>query len=348
MAPTSLTLNGTATTAAAPWAQLPQWVLDRMAVWHIMTDTPVHPREPDVLKLMGATDKAEMLPSLLSARLQPCLGTIQAQPITVGAANPSESLSFQGQAQPIIPPLALKATLTSPTGLANLNGLQSLRDDTLKQVSDVFRSSGTLAQRAYLNSLVLSQHDLRTINQNLLSALGSIMDNSVASQITAAIVLFQMKVTPVVTIHIPFGGDNHSDSALANEAKQTVSGLGAIASLMQQLQSAGLADQVTFASLNVFGRTLAGANTDGRNHNQNHQVSLTIGKPWKGGVIGGVAPVGSDFGATAIDSSSGASTAGGDVAPGDTLASFGKTLLTGLGLDSSAITSGKVIKGALA
>ena len=44
-------------------------------------------------------------------------------------------------------------------------------------------------------------------------------------------------------------------------------------------------------SLNVFGRTLGPGNTDGRQHNQNHQVSITIGKPFAGGVIGGVGPV---------------------------------------------------------
>ena len=31
-----------------------------------MTNTPVHPKEPDVLKLMGTTYAGEMLPSLLA------------------------------------------------------------------------------------------------------------------------------------------------------------------------------------------------------------------------------------------------------------------------------------------
>src|ERR1700755_699158 len=108
-------------TAALPWTQLPQSVLDRTTFWHIMTNTPVHPKEPDVLKLMGMTDAGEMLPSLLARQLAPCLGTIQSQPITLGASSPSEGLSFAGQALRITPPLALKATLTSPTGgLADL------------------------------------------------------------------------------------------------------------------------------------------------------------------------------------------------------------------------------------
>src|SRR5262249_41711171 len=77
MAPTSLTLGGKTYTAAAPWASLPQNVLDRSAFFHLMTSTPVHPKEPDVLKLMGATAQGEMLPSILAQELAPCLGTVQ-------------------------------------------------------------------------------------------------------------------------------------------------------------------------------------------------------------------------------------------------------------------------------
>jgi hypothetical protein len=354
MAATPVTIGTTETTAALPWAstevggQLPASVLQRMTVWHMMTNTPVHPREPDVLSLMDTTAPKEMLPSLLARQLAPCLGTIQNQPITLGATSPSEGLSFGGQALPIIPPLALKATLTNPTGvLAGLTSLQALRDDTLSKINDIYRRSATRSQRAYLDSVITSQAQIRSIDQDLLSALGSITDNSVASQITAAVVLIQMNVTPVVAIHIPFGGDNHNDTGLANEAAQTVSGLGSIAFLMNQLQAmsnanGSLFDQVSFMSLNVFGRTIGPGNTDGRQHNPNHQVSITIGKPFAPGVLGGIAQVGNDFGATAI----------GNVAPGDTLASYGKTVMSAVGIDEGyigkVITSGTVIEKALA
>ncbi|HEX7841915.1 MAG TPA: hypothetical protein VF469_30805 [Kofleriaceae bacterium] len=350
MAPTRMTMSGKQVTAALPWTQLPQSVLDRTCFWHITTNTPVHPKEPDVLKLMGNIDADEMLPSVLAKQLAPCLGTIQSQPMTLGATTPSEGLSFAGQALPIIPPLALKATLTSPTG--PLASLQQLRDQTLGQIDGLFRGSASPAQKAYLDSLIASQSQVRNIRQDLLSSLSSIKDNSVASQITAAITLIQMNVTPVIAIHIPFGGDNHTDAALAREAAETVSGVAAIGSLMSQLAAAGLSDQVTFMSLNVFGRTLGPSNTDGRQHNQNHQVSITIGKPWKGGVIGGVGPVAGDYGALAINSQSGVGAAGGDVAPGSTLASFGKTMLAAVGVDPATIdakiSGGKVIAAALA
>ncbi len=350
MTPTPLTMRGQTFTAAAPWATLPQAVLDRTCFWHLMTNTPVHPNEPHVLQLMGATAAGEMLPSLLARQLAPCLGTIQAQPISLGAASPAEGLSYAGAPLPIIPALALKATLTSTPGA--LTNLQGLRDQTMNQLYDLYKNDATPAQRAFVDGMVTSQQQARNINQSLLDALGSIADNSISSQMLAAVTLIQMKVTPVIAVHIPFGGDNHRDIGLATETAQTVSGVAALASLMQQLASAGLSDQVSVVSLNVFGRTLGPGNTDGRQHNPNHQVSFAICKPFKGGVIGGVAPVGSDYGATAIDAATGASSPGGDVAPLQSLASFGQTMLAAVGVPpatlSTDVTGGKVVTGALA
>jgi hypothetical protein len=349
MAPTQLQIAGKSYTAAAPWAQLPQDVLDRTCFWHLMTNTPVHPKEPDVLKLMGATYAGEMLPSVLAKQLSTCLGTIQAQPLCLGATTPAEGLSFGGSALPIIPALALKSTLTSPAG--PLTDLQPLRDDTLNQLYDLYKNDATLAQRAYIDSLVTSQREVRNLDQTLLDSLSSIQDNSPASQVIAAVTLIQMKVTPVISIHIPFGGDNHRDVGLADESSQTVAGVQSIASLMQLLSGAGLSDRVLFASLNVFGRTLGPGNADGRQHNENHQVSLTIGRSIRGGVVGGVAPLAKDYGATAVDSKTGASAENGDIGAGETLASYGKTLLSAVGVDSATISaqinSGKVISGVL-
>jgi hypothetical protein len=350
MTPRPLTIQGRPYTAAAPWATLPQGVLERTVFWHIMTGTSVHPKEPQVLELMGATQQDEMLPSLLARQLAPCLGTIQPQPICVGALTPSEALVYGGAAQPIVPALALKATLTNPPG--PLSDLQPLRDATLDQLYDVYKNGASPAQRAYIDSLVTSQQQLRSIEQNLLDALSSIKDNSAASQLLAAITLIQMNVSPVISIHIPFGGDNHRDIGLAAETAQTVSGVATLASLVQQLAAAGLQDRVTLMTLNVFGRTLGPGNTDGRQHNGNHQVSVCIGKPFRGGVIGAVAPVGTDYGALPIDSASGAGSAAGDVRAADTLAAFGQTMLAAVGADPSAISSptgtARVVSAALA
>jgi hypothetical protein len=350
LAPQPIMLGGKSFTAAAAWGSLPQSVLDRTCFFHLMTNTPVHPKEPNVLKLMDTTTADEMLPSILAKRLAPCLGTVQAQPISLGANSPSEGLTYGGHALPRIPPLALKATLTSPAG--PLTDLQSLRDQTLNQLYDVYRNDATKAQRDYIDALVTSQTQLRSIRQDLLDRLASIADNGADAQILAAVTLIEMKVAPVITIHIPFGGDNHRDIALATESAETLSGIATIAALMSQLQAAGLEDQVMFMSLNVFGRTLAKGNEDGRQHNKDHQVSLAIGKSIQSGVIGGVAPNAKDYGALPIDSKSGAGTPSGDIAALDTLPSFGRTMLAAAGVAADAIDAeikqGATVTAALA
>jgi hypothetical protein len=377
MAPTPLTVGSQSYRAALPWASpwqcvpnvitqaLWQSTLARTTFWHIATETPIHPKEPDVLKLMDQTQANEMLPSLLSKSLAPQLGTIQPQPIALGAASPSEALVYGGQTQPLIPPTALKATLTNPAG--PLTNLQSLRDQTMNSLYDLYSNEATPGQKAYIDALVTSQQQARNISQNLLSLLDSIKDNSVASQISAALALIQMKVTPCLTIHVPFGGDNHRDPNLVTETQQTasvdangnpaatLSGAPGIAALAAAIDAAGLTDQVTIMSLNVFGRTLAtstGAGT-GRQHNQNHHVAVTIGKGFKGGVVGGVAPgAGGEYTAVNIDSKSGLGSASGDVTPGASLASWGQTMMAAVGIDAAtiaqAIPSGTTITGALA
>jgi hypothetical protein len=178
-----------------------------------------------------------------------------------------------------------------------------------------------------------------------------------------------MKVAPVLTIHVPFGGDNHRDPNLATETQQTagvtangtynaaagLTGVPGIAALMSALNAANLQDQVTFMSLNVFGRTLAvstGAGT-GRQHNPDHHVAIAIGKGFNPGVIGGVAPgAGGEYEAVAIDSKSGQGSASGDVTPAASLASWGQTMMAAVGIDTTTITqaipSGLMISGALA
>ena len=80
-------------------------------------------------------------------------------------------------------------------------------------------------------------------------------------------------------------------------------------------------------------------------------MSISIGKPFKGGVIGGVTPVLNDYGALNIDPQTGAGSAGGSIQAVDTLAAFGMTMLAAVGADPTVIvspkSSGAVVQGAL-
>jgi hypothetical protein len=352
MAPAMMTIGGLPYTAATPWTALPPNVVARTCFFHHTTLTNAHPNQPKVMSLMGAIKQQEMLVSLIAKQLAPCLGTVQAEPVTIGATGPSEALSFEGRHLPILSAPGLRALLTSATG--PLTNLQKIRDADLNRLNDLFHKDGTPAQRAFLDSYATSQQQVRQISQNLLNTLSAIKDNSVASQITAAIALIKMNVSPVVAVHIPFGGDNHDDKDLAKEALQTVAGVASIADLMLQLSTAGLQDRVTFVSMNVFGRTMSIAHKGyvGRDHLANHHCTVMIGKGIRGSVIGGVAPKASDYGALPINSQTGRGDVNGDVIFEDTLGSVGKTIGAAVGVDPAVlndrITQGKVIAPALA
>jgi uncharacterized protein DUF1501 len=353
MAPAPLTLSGQQWTAATPWASLPQPMLDRTCFFHHGTYTVVHPDLAKVMSLQGFVSQHEMLVSLLSQQLAGCLGTVQPQPVALGPRSASEGITVGGRPQPILSPSALASLLSSPTG--PLGQIQKIRDADLNRLNDWYRQNGNSAQKNFIDRYALSQDQARNISESLLSSLAAIKDNSPDAQVAAALILFRMNVSPVVSIHIPFGGDNHTDAALARESKDTVAAGATLTNLWNQLNAAGLQDRVSFATMNVFGRTLSAAKgaTGGRDHHGDHHVTVMIGKPFKGGVVGGVEPSNGQYRATSIDGTSGAPVPGGsgEVPFSETLSAMGKTLGKGCGVSGElldlSIRGGKTIAGAL-
>lgn len=343
MAATSLKLGGTQWTAAKPWASLPQATLDRTVFFHHLTGTANHGELGRVLELFGSLRRGQWMPSYFASTLRACLGTVQPQPVTIGG----EQVSFGGQYLPKLTPTGLKAVLSPPTGVAAQ--LQALRDDTLNKINAALKANRaqTTVERAYLDNMAMAQSDLRTMVQQVATDLSMITADDANNQVLAATLLIKMNVTPVVTIHLPFSGDNHTDNNFTNEGTQTTASINSIKTLMSKLSGYGLQDKVTFASVHVFGRTFDTLN--GRGHNASHSVSLMIGKAFKGGVVGGIVPGGH---AASIDSASGMASDGGDLPSTDTLASMAKTLGVGVGLTNAQvndqITSGVVVRAALA
>jgi hypothetical protein len=343
MAPTPLRLGDLQTVAAQPWSKLPPWVLDRTCFFHLATMTTIHPDLPKVLQLMGDVSGQEMLPGLLARELAGCLGTVQSAPASlVGAARP-ELVSQGGRVVPNLNALALRDILVHPAG--PLTDLAGLRDRSMDRLHARLKAAGgaSAAQRAFVDSLARSRDESRAISDQLVNNLAAVQDNGPAGQITAAVTLIAMNVTPVVVIRLPFGGDNHADPDLASESLQTQAGVQAIGTLMTRLQEHGLQDRVTFATLNVFGRTLKQLGTRGRHHWADHQVSVMIGPDVRASVVGGVAAGASgDYAAQPI----------GDIPVEATLSAFGKTLGAVLGVPTPTldthIKKGKVVSAALA
>lgn len=353
LAPTRFALGGASVVGAKPWAELPPEVLARTAFFHHATRAVAHPNHASVMALLGQTRAAEMLVSICAKALAPCLGTVQPEPVAVGANGSGELLRFEGRSLAALSPRALQTVLGSAKGpLGNLKALASLRDRDVDALHALFKEHATLAQRAFLDRMVQTRAEARAIPEALVDTLDAITANDVSGQILAASALIRMKITPVVTLHVPFGGDNHQDPEFADEVDETVSGVASIGALMQRLKDDQLADRATFALLNVFGRTLVSSGRRGRNHNPDHAVSVLIGPRVRPGVIGGVVRSGADVSAQAIDAASGAASARGDVSVDASLASLGKTLGALLGLPEALldqeILNGKLVKGALA
>lgn len=350
MAATPFSLGGNTVTGAQIWSTLPQWVLDRTCFFHHATLTNNHPNLPKVMRLMGATAKQEMLPSILAKQLAPCFGTVQTEPVSVGAGD---ILTFDGRGLPNIPPTGLRDILARPQG--GLAQLQQLRDQHLDRMYALVKARGTPAQRRYVDSLALSRTQARSIADDLLGMLTGIASDKSDGQIVAAAVLVKMNVAPVIAIHIEFGGDNHADPDLMNaEVPQSEIGVQRIAGLMAQLQGYGLEDKTTFAMMNVFGRTLIKLGLAGRDHWASHHATVMIGKGIRAGVVGGLEPKAGDYYATPIDSSTGraAPGGGGDIAFADTLGAMGKTLGVAVGVARGVldqqISQGKPVAAALA
>jgi hypothetical protein len=348
MAATPISLGGKMVTGAQLWSTLPPWVLDRTVFFHHATFTNNHANLPKTLKLMGNTAKQEMLPSIFAKYLAPCFGTVQVDPVSAGAGD---VLSIDGRSLPNVAPTGLRDLLTRPN--SPLQRLQPLRDAALDEIHGVLKERGTKAQKLYLDSLASSRQQARSLGSDLLDMLSGIKNNNADGQVTAAVALIKMNVSPVVTIRIPFGGDNHTDDdLLRSEVPQHATGIAAIAQLMEALRVAGLQEQVTFAAYNVFGRTLKKNGVAGRDHWGSHHATVMIGNGLRAGVIGGLEPKSNDYYAAPIESTTGlGKPGGGDIPFAETLAAMGKTLGAAVGVPRDlldrTILGGKVVPAAL-
>jgi hypothetical protein len=311
------------------------------------------------MKLLGALTGGEMVVSAFAKHLAGCFGTVQPEPVSVGArGNASELVSYAGRTLPSVSPTQLKQLLAgNKTDV--LVKVRNLRDTSLDQLNAMFKTDGNAVQKQFLDAMALSQVQVRKLVEQLATTLNAINSDDAKGQALAAAALISANVTPVVTMHIGFGGDNHTDTDLAAEAAQHVTGVQAIQQVQDALGMLSLTDKVTFATLNVFGRNLNGiAKTDGRtgrDHYGNHAVTVMIGKNVVPGVYGGVATGSSAaYLASGIDSATGAPNAAGDIPVAQTHVSAMRTLGVALGIpedqlapDFTAMAGGKVVKAAV-
>lgn len=337
MQETPVTLGSVATSAAKPWSTLDAELRGRLAFLHHRNGTAAHTELENLLRGHGSIrseqgNGIEMLPSAISLETSAALATRQVEPLSVGP----ERMSFQGRWLDNPSPSKIKALFSGSAAVDS--ALATLRDSTLDAIYGQVKASGSPLQKDYLNRWAMSREQAKSLGNSLGSLMLSTDEDYIdgaVDQITTAVVMLGLGLSPVVTVHIPFGGDNHQDPGLALEAQQTNEGVAALGELWRQLKAAGLQDRTTFATLNTFGRSLKG--TNGRAHNGNHHVMAMFGPRVQPGVYGGVVPVDSDFGASAIDSRSGQAKPDGDIAVGDTLLAAVATLATAVGVPADRL-----------
>jgi Protein of unknown function (DUF1501) len=300
------------------------------------------------MQLMGRTKDAEMLPTMFARHLATPLTTLQAPPIAAGAGD---ILAVKGIPVPNASPLAWKQLVGQYDAVPN--DLQKVRDRTMDKMYAILKSRGTRAQLRYLDQLAKSASDAKKLGGDVANILAGIKDDGNDAQLQVAAAIVKMNVSPVVAIRLNFGGDNHKDPDLKYEAANHLDAIKALANFFATLKSNGLEDKVTFASFGVFGRNFKVSDLHGRDHWSAHATTVLIGKNVRPGLFGGNTAKYGDYGATGIDSATGAGVVdGGDIKYDDTLAAVGKTIGAAVGITTETldteITAGKVIQAAIA
>jgi len=358
--PMPVTVNNQTWKAAPIWNNYQR--LEQTLFFHHKTGTPVHGDMDRVQRMLDTTDNNDMLVSLLAAELakQHQGSYIQAAPVSVGARGGSELLSAGGLMLSNTSPRAVRQALIGINGPVAQPWVRELRDDTLTQLENLYRQRGTRSQRRMLDAWASARSSVRSLSQkdsgiDYGAMLATIEDDSALSQVTVAAVLAAIQLAPVITIHLGFGGDNHSDPSFEDEVIEHTAAIDQLNKLHELLGPNQLnAEKHTLVGLlNVFGRTFLHRAKDGRDHNMHHNVMMLSGPGVKGGVVGGVEkdPEGADYRALTIDSKTGQGVASGDISRAASLGAAGKTLGHAMGISEARLDElvepGKVVHSPL-
>ncbi|MEM9188014.1 MAG: hypothetical protein AAGF12_02465 [Myxococcota bacterium] len=346
--PVELTFGTQRVRSARIWERLGPSVLERTAVIHHATRSQLHSELYKVLNLQGKTRGGSSIAEVIArhSSAEGELSTVQPNPIPVGDRD---TLFVNAAPAPRLSPTALKSLLVTEDGDV-FSQFGPIRDRNIDRISQVLHDTGNTEQRRLLDRMALSRREAAELGDAAGELLAGISDDGPEAQVRAAIAMFRLNVTPVISVNFDFGSDNHGDPTLSRETSEYTAGVDALAFLFQQAEAAGLTDRLTFASLNVFGRSLRRFN-NGRTHNPAHNVMMLIGPNVQGGVFGGIEDTGRNGKCRAIDSRTGAARDDGDIPYEETLSSAAKTLACAVGMSSAAvdeaITEGTPIQAAL-
>ena len=349
---TTIYLGSQAVLASKPWESLPTSFLNNLAcVWY-RTGTNAHPEFPSVRRLQGALrddaqiNRDEELASAIALENAEVLGTSLNTPLLLADGGFS-----RGNPLAVYKPANLKQLFVSSSATLNPDLYSALYTQTIDSVYKNLKKNGSVKQRSFLDNHALTRSQAADFGQSLGASLSDITGNGLRDQLRAATAFISLKVSPVVVVSHDFGGDNHSDSDLADETRDTLNSLDALYQYASFINTPGLSDQLNFATLDCFGRTPIRNREGGRDHYGDMTLGLVHGSNIQGGMIGGLTvdrnnkPV-----AGGINSTTGRDS-DPDIEANSTLSAYGKTLMKAAGIAderlAARVPSGRVISALL-
>ncbi|MEL6545547.1 MAG: hypothetical protein AAFQ82_13030, partial [Myxococcota bacterium] len=242
--------------AQAYRALLPE-TLEHLAWFQHRTNVGIHPEYPSVLKNQGAVRGpdgrgSEEIPSAIAQETAEHLGTTTKTPFVLGGGN----LTHEGAPIASYSPTQAR-TLAASVGDAvggteNFGRLYEFFID--RTYADV-KANGTETQKRYLDRHASSRKQAREFGDGLAELLAGITDDSITSELRAAVAVAKLRLAPVVVTSFRFTGDNHSDAFLSEEVNHTLAMVNSVDAFWKEASAMGVINDVVFATLNVFGRS---------------------------------------------------------------------------------------------
>ena len=352
-------LGDTTVQGAKYFSYLPQSLRERMAFFHIRTAANGHPEGGRVHGVNGALvgGDGRGVEEIQSAIMQEMAvsDSVLTKPMVLnGGGGRLAVLSYGGAALTRYTPIDVKNLFLSSNSV-EIENMNKVYENAIDSIYKTVKSTGTSAQREYLDAHAASRGQAVILGDQLGDLLSSVTGSSRGDQIKAAVGMAKAKLSPVIVVRYAYCGDNHGDANLATEVSQSIEQMNNLESLWSLIQAEGMEDQINYATYDIFGRTLGRNNSGGRDHHNSSCVNMMIGSNIKAGVIGGLEDWSNGghrlMRAMNIDSATGAASSNGDISADETLSSYARTLMASMGISEERIDfrikSGKTITGAL-
>ena len=263
-------------------------MLQHLVWFNYRSGANIHPQHKDVLtcygEIRGSDGRgSEQLPAAIAAELAEILGTTTTVPLVLGKG----SFTANGSSLSNYSPTRLKVLAQSAgQAIGGPDNFAVMYESFIDEAYQEVRDSGTAQQRRFFDQHASSRQEAANFGSALGQLLEDITDDTLESQMRAAAVVVKLRLAPVVLTDMAFGGDNHHDAGLINETNQTLETIAALDAYWNAIEDFGIADEVLFANLDVFGRETH-CDGFGRSHHGDFVSGLILGTNVQGGVVGG-------------------------------------------------------------